>query len=130
MVVLKPEKWIGRPFPLLPFIEDCPDQLKLGQQPLRKRLAEGDWIVVLYHYDCPKCKQAIVKYEALARHSAGVPQFSHIALIEIPPYGDVDALPIFFDCGCSFGRLSAGKEWFVETPLEIVVKDMQVVRAE
>ena len=52
-VVLEPEKWIGKRFPLLDYI-DIGDKLK-----------EGSWVVVLYHHDCPKCKEAMPKYEEL-----------------------------------------------------------------
>ena len=44
IVVLEPERWIGTRFPLLPHVD------------IGSRLAEGRWIVLLYHHDCPECR--------------------------------------------------------------------------
>ena len=117
VVVIEPEKWIGKRFPLLPYIEDIPGTLKSGQPLLRKRLTEGEWIVMLYHYDCPKCLEEIPRYEALAHCSAAddltVPQ---VLLVEVPPYSDGQAVGLSPDTPCALGRLSNKNEWFVETP--------------
>ena len=52
LVVIDPIAWAGLPIPLLPYIDDSPDLTEQPTRPLRTRLAEGDWIVVLYRHDC------------------------------------------------------------------------------
>ena len=47
IVVLEPEMWIGKRFPLLDYID------------IGGKLKDGNWLVLLYHYDCPKCREAI-----------------------------------------------------------------------
>ena len=49
-ILLDPERWVEKPFPLLPFIE--PPEV-------REKLKTGEWTVVLYHNDCPKCQEVI-----------------------------------------------------------------------
>ncbi|MBN1908521.1 MAG: hypothetical protein JW818_02170 [Pirellulales bacterium] len=136
LVIIEPEKWVGKRFPLLPFIEDAPvpeglspsatadGPVPLAEQdrrPLRQRLAEGRWIVVLYHHDCSECRKAIPKYKKLIRRSAADPTAARVALVEVPPYGDASSWGLSGDCPCVLGRLSEEKEWFVETPCRIVV---------
>ncbi|MEX2119601.1 MAG: MauE/DoxX family redox-associated membrane protein [Pirellulales bacterium] len=102
-VVLEPEKWLGRRFPLLPWIDVGP------------HLGEGEWLVLLYHHDCGKCQELLPRYYKAGttgskRNGPGV------ALIEIPPYaapapGDFHAvLP---------GRLLDKAQWIVRTPVEV-----------
>ena len=49
-VLLDPDRWIGKTWPLLPYIE--PSEV-------REKLKTGKWTVVLYHHDCQKCKEVI-----------------------------------------------------------------------
>ncbi len=126
LVVLEPEKWVGRPMPLLPFIQDAPSPFSPGQKPLRERLVEGEWIVVFYRHDCPKCQEELPKYEVLARRSVVDPDAPRVALIEIPPYGKLHKQLLPADTACVFGRLNDGKDWFVETPVQLTVRDGEV----
>jgi hypothetical protein len=121
LVILEPEKWVGKQFPLLPFIKDASNELHPGERPLRERLADGNWIVVLYHHDCPKCREKIPKYEELARRSAADSESPRLALVEVPPYGEVDSPGLAPDVSCAIGQLVNDKEWFVETPLQIAL---------
>ncbi len=73
LVILEPEKWIGNTLPIA-------TQIDIGGQ-----LAKGRWTMVLLHHDCPKCQEALPKYEQLA--SRLEPGLARIALIEVPPYG-------------------------------------------
>ena len=122
VVVLEPTKWVGKRFPLLPFIEDLLGPLKPGERPLRERLAEGDWIVVLYHHDCPECRKAIPKYAELARQTAADANGPRVALVEVPPFGDANAIGVSLDAEYVCARLSDEKEWFVESPMEIEMR--------
>jgi hypothetical protein len=72
MVVLKPEAWLGKRFPLLDYIGTS-DQLK-----------QGKWFVLLYHHDCPRCRGAIGDLP----HILSTLCARQVALIEFPPYGN------------------------------------------
>lgn len=111
LVVLDPDAWVGKPFPLLRHIDTAND------------LGVGRWIVLLYHHDCNRCKAAI---EQLARSSirqaSGQPA-NQIALVEVPPYGPPPQMPL----GAIHARLGMAREWFVAAPVEITVDSGQVV---
>jgi len=111
--VLEPETWVGKELPIL-------ESIDMGEQ-----LKSGNWLVVLYHYDCPDCAKAIPQYEQMARDLKGNEEFLQVALIEVPPYGRG---PISEDSPCVLGRMDVSKEWFVITPA-VVLTSRCVVRA-
>ncbi len=108
IVVLEPETWIGKRFPLFSHIEQ-------GGQ-----LARGVWLVLLYHHDCPQCQQVLPNYELLA---AKVDEDQRsVALVEVPPFGpreggDLSTSPVHRV------KLQDTKDWFVQTPTEIQLTD-------
>ncbi len=93
--ILEPSEWVGRELPILEHI-DIGDQLK-----------EGNWLVVLYHYDCPSCAEVILKIEQMAREFEGNEDFMRFALIEIPPYGSEKAGN---HVNVKTGKLGTGRE--------------------
>lgn len=105
VVVLEPERWIGRRCPLLPYID------------IRDELSQGQWVVVLYHHDCSRCRATVPVYEALSQ--AAQPQ---VAFLAVPPHGP----PLWQfapDSSCRQGRLSDRKQWLVNTPAVIRLHD-------
>lgn len=99
MVILEPEKWIGKKLPIADMID--------------VDLSGGDWIALIYRHDCPVCQVEVLRYEQ--RAAAG----ERIALLEIPPLDG---------CGrkekaAKYGRLHEGHEWIVQTPVEVRLKD-------
>ena len=110
-VILEPEEWTGRQFPLINHID-------IGNQ-----LAKGDWVVLLYHHDCPQCAEAIPVYEQIGRALAGNENYLQIAIIEMPPYGpNEECRP----CFSVHGYLSNTKEWFVTTPVVALLRNGEV----
>ena len=109
IVVLEPKEWIGKPFPLTAHID-------LGEQ-----LKSGVWKVLLYHHDCPKCQEAIAKWEHAASTDDPIGTL-RIALIEMPPYGSLPHATSSPD-RLFYGRLSESREWFVTAPVEIDLRD-------
>jgi len=103
-VVLEPETWIDRPFPLLKYVD------------VGDRLTEGEWIVVMYHHECPSCQEAIRHYKREAISLASASDSRRIALIEVPPYHGHRAAS---DRHCLAGRLADVRHWLVSTPVEI-----------
>ncbi len=59
LVLLMPEEWTGKRFPLL-------DQIDVGD-----RLAKGTWLVVLYHLGCGECQELIEQYKQCANDNDG-----------------------------------------------------------
>ena len=116
IVVFEPETWVGKRFPLLKYID------------IGDKLAKGKWIVLLYHHDCPQCHEAIPKYEQMAKEMAvaGQADSPHIALIEVPPYGDVPYDLRNRNSWCRLGRLSDINEWFVVTSTVVSLIEAQV----
>jgi len=101
-VLLEPETWLGKPFPLLEYID-------IGDE-----LAEGDWIVLLYHHDCPSCRQAVVAYQQMARTMEGGTRCPQLALVEIPPYGELSEAR---GSPARCGRLTNLRDWVIRTPV-------------
>ena len=113
-VILMPESWIGRRFPLTADID------------IGEHLSRGSWTLVFYHHDCPKCREALPRYERLAEKWRHAGLDSEFALIQVPPY--VAEVPVT-DRSWWHGTLSDRKEWFVTTPAEVKLVDGWVVAA-
>lgn len=111
IVVLEPDKWMGEPCPILNYID------------IGKRLAEGKWLVVLYHHDCPNCQEELPKYERLARRTAQQVDARQVALIQMPPYADDVAVTLRRQSSCVHGHLNDKRDWFASTPLVLFTVD-------
>ncbi|GAH70477.1 unnamed protein product, partial [marine sediment metagenome] len=80
-------------------------------------LRSGIAIVLLYHYDCPDCREAIPLYEQMNRDLADNYETVKIAFIEVPPYGLAAEDPVGAETACLKGKLDASKKWYFTTPL-------------
>ncbi|NQT14793.1 MAG: hypothetical protein HQ582_18715 [Planctomycetes bacterium] len=107
-VVLEPQGWVGKRFPLLKYID------------IGDRLARGKWVVVMYRHDCSECQSAVEKCEILGRQLANQRNAATVALIEMPPHHGPDDAMAPPDSVISIGRLLAhDKQWFLATPVEV-----------
>jgi len=113
-VVLEPEKWVGKRFPLLAYID------------IGERLKKGSWLIVLYHSDCPVCAQLI---ENLPREVARKNDDRRVALIELPPYGQTADEGALSEAGVVVGRLTNALDWFVTTPAQAHLENGRVIKA-
>lgn len=121
-VVLQPEKWSGKRFPLLPYIEDHSGHsiTKLTERPLQERLAEGKWLVLLYHNDCHKCQEVLRCLQRITREL----NVQQVALIEVPPYVEHvehSGTSRFTGITLLHARLANTREWFVECPIGLLL---------
>lgn len=118
-VLLEPKRWLDKRFPLV-------SQIDIGDQ-----LTTGSWVVLMYHHGCPTCQKVTAKCSELAitrQASANAPR---VALVEIPPFersNPVDRHHVKY--GWLHGKLNETREWFVETPVLIVLRDGSVIFAE
>ncbi|MDR0338290.1 MAG: hypothetical protein LBI18_14535 [Planctomycetaceae bacterium] len=101
-IVLEPETWIGKEFPLAVRFEQPVDG---------EILKQGKWTIVLIHADCPKCRQLITDMEKQS--------VVNVALIDIPSRTPAvppkTSFPVF--------RLDENNDWFVPTPYMIKTSD-------
>jgi integrase len=110
VVVLRPEKWVDRRCPLLPYADIGDD------------LSRGRWLVVLYRHNCPHCRDVVPLYEAKARAAVADSAAPRIAFLAVPPHG-----PPLWKFAPGFaglkGRLTESKEWFGATPAVLRLQD-------
>jgi hypothetical protein len=117
-VVLEPETWAGKRFPLLSYVD------------VSDRLASGRWSVVLYHHDCPHCQEKVPEFQRRARQESLRSGASSMAMIELPPYAPAGESLVSPDSGCLTGRVSDVRDWFVETPVILTLDNGIVVAAQ
>lgn len=114
-VLLEPDAWLGKPFPLLRYIDRG------------DRLARDEWIVVLYRHDCPACREMLPVYERLGLVSMTSPAAPRVALFEMPPYGNAADSQLDRDVHYLKARLTDAKNWFVQLPLVIRLNNSRVL---
>ncbi|MHC4717957.1 MAG: Ig-like domain-containing protein [Planctomycetota bacterium] len=115
IVILEPENWTGKALEILNHID------------VGGRLTKGAWTVILYHHDCPNCRELLPEYEkqakAMAAGSGG-----KFAFVEMPPYAGEGEDPVSAAGGSLRGRLSAATNWFAATPVVMWMDDGVVTR--
>jgi len=113
IIVLEPEKWVGHPFILVNYID-------VGQQ-----LTHGEWIVLLYRYDCEHCQRAVPQYSAYAERCLRQ-NGPNIAFVEIPPFAP-HGQELIRQFGSRIrGTLSPDHDWFISTPVAVILHDGSV----
>ena len=105
LTILDPQEWIGKELPIAPYID--------------LDLSQGRWTVLLHRHDCPQCQEELPKCEELALEE-------QVALVEVPPFDDA-MLPA--GGTARHARLTSDREWFVQTPVEIILEEGIVVAA-
>jgi thiol-disulfide isomerase/thioredoxin len=106
--VLEPETWVGKELPII-------DHIDIGE-----KLKTGNWLIMLYHYDCPNCAEAIPKIEQMAKELQGNEDVLRFALVEVPPYGPAETDTVSPNTTCVLGKLDTSMQWFVTTPALIL----------
>ena len=112
-VVVSPQRWIGKPFPLLRYID-------IGDE-----LGRGDWNVVLYRHGCPRCEKLLAQLK-----DQGIAGFNddgaRLALISLATNPRNDMTMRSGDV--QFGKLMSSYEWVFQTPLLLKVSNGNVVQ--
>ena len=94
---------------------------------MKEQLQNGEWVVLMYHNDCPDCREAIPVYEKMYKDLTG--NNVNMAFIEMPPYGDEKQQLVSSNSEVTRGRLSEAKKWYVQTPVVVVLRDGKVLKA-
>jgi hypothetical protein len=116
LVVLEPENWVNKPFPLLDEIDGAKD------------LRSGRWLVVLYHYDCDSCLEAIPRYRAFAVSEVARNAGIRVAFIAMPPT-PVGADPVGISPNYLHLALRPDHDWFATTPVAVALENARVIEA-
>ena len=106
--VLMPSEWAGAELQVLDRID------------VAEIIGYGDWLLFLYHHDCPTCREAMPAYQEFARQLGNGGGFLRTAFIAIPP---VDPEMIEPDSAWVLGELDAKKRWFAQTPVIAIISD-------
>lgn len=110
IVLLKPEEWTGRRFPLI-------EQVAGGE-----RLGSSRWNVLLFRRDCEKCAAAIEEYSSVSNEE---PDGVMTAMIEVPSNAGGPPLR----ASCFVAQLDPDRRWYVETPWTLLLNDGVVVQS-
>ncbi len=114
IVVLDVEQWLGKLLPVMEHID------------VKEKLAHGQWIVVLYHADCPQCYEVMKQLE----QSEGVSD-REMAMIEVPIMSGLAGGPRWEVRGQLVrGQLSEVHRWSVKTPAVLHLRDGAVVKVQ
>ena len=91
------------------------------------QLHSGIVVVLLYHFDCPECQEAIPLYDNFNKEIAG--NDIRFAFIAVPPYADEKSNPVPKDTKCLIGKLLSDKKEIMITPFVVLLQEGAVVKA-
>jgi thiol-disulfide isomerase/thioredoxin len=94
---------------------------------MKEQLQNGEWVVLMYHNDCPDCREAIPVYEKMYKDLTG--NNVNMAFIEMPPYGNEKQQLVSLNSTVTRGKLGEAKKWYVQTPVVVVLRDGKVLKA-
>jgi len=94
---------------------------------ISERLQSGEWVVLMYHNDCPTCREAMPGYEKMYSDLKG--NNVDMVFIEMPPYEERELQLVPSESKINRGRLSDTKKWLVETPVVVVLRDGVMLKA-
>lgn len=94
---------------------------------IKDQLQSGEWVVLMYHNDCPDCREAMPEYEKMYKDIKG--NNVDMAFIEMPPYEEGDLQLVPPNSQVNRGRVNDVKKWLVETPVVVVIDNGRVLKA-
>lgn len=109
----QPDTWVGQLFPLIPYCD------------IGSRLERGDWVVMLYHRDCPQCQEALPPFLARAYRDQGRSRPTNVALVEVPPFDQ--EIRASSSAPWAHGQLDPTFRWILGTPRFIHLQNGVVV---
>ncbi len=125
--VVRPKEWIGKGPTGEKQVREEWSMLKHIDiaDSLRSNIA----IAVFYSDGCDICHYAIPLYDRMSRDMASNRDSIRFAFIEIPPYASEQSSFVPADTPCLRGKLDSSKEWYIQSPLVVVVQNGLVVKS-
>lgn len=123
VVMLQPEKWVGKSLPLMAYIETA----GVPAEDLRT----GEWLLLLVHSDCSKCREVLPRFEQLAKDRVAHGFPARVVVIDLPPYDASKPFPATpLKTFCQRGSLTPQREWFAKTSALIKMVDGMVIEVD
>jgi hypothetical protein len=104
LVILDSTSWLNKPFPLLSSIDGA-DELRSGR-----------WYLLMYHYDCDSCLEAILNYRSFASAQDARSRY-RVAFIAMPPLPPPGKDPVPPSDRYLHLILRPDHDWFATTPV-------------
>lgn len=130
--VVRPEEWTGKE----PASEKQTGEEQVSEEwsmlkyiDIANFLRSNIVVVMFYSTECDTCHDAIALYDRMGRDMAGSEDLIQFALIEIPPYASEQDGFVAVDTPCLTGRLDSSKDWYMTTPLVVLIQDGLVVKS-
>jgi hypothetical protein len=117
LVVLEPQSWLNKPFPLF-------DEIADGNE-----LRSGDWLVVMYSYDCESCLRAIPRYQRWMATGFDGKSRTRFAFVAMPPAAPVGEDPVAASPAYKRMVLRPDHDWFATTPVVVAIQNGRVLFA-
>lgn len=117
-VVLLPHDWVGDDFPLRVEIDTVH----------ANAISSGSWWVIVHRSSCAHCAKLLQVVDDYLLNASSTQLASRVFLIELPPYDDHPLGNGLSGNMVLRGRLSDRKDWFIETPTLLKLKDNQVTQ--
>jgi len=109
---------------------DLPQWPMLEHIDIAGELKNGIWVVLMYHYDCPDCAEAMPIYDEMYRGIMGNDDVMRFAFVHLPPFDTNGGIgPVPENTVCKLGRINTEKMFYVETPVVVVLLDGSVLGA-
>jgi hypothetical protein len=108
VIVVQPERIVSRTFGLAPYID------------IGEGLKRGRWLVILYHANCRACESLLGR---MADLEPRLLEAGGVAYVSVPPHGVGQEKIHLGHLQGVRGCLGEAPEWFIQTPLLVVVED-------
>lgn len=110
LTIVDPMQWKGKTIPLNEVMS------------MPENWATGDWRVVFFRHDCSSCQKEVPELIAQASGKAK----EKYLFVEVPPLAPAGRGLVPASAPVKLTALDPKKEWFVQTPVEVVLRDSVV----
>ena len=88
-------------------------------------IGTGNWLLFFYRHNCDDCHEAMPRYLEFARQFGQTEGFLRVAFIAIPAVDDepIEDELVEPDPAWLLGKLDDDEEWFVSTPVIVLLSD-------
>ncbi len=114
-VILNPVEWLNQDWPILDFVETD------------KNLRSGRWVIILYGADCHQCHQYVMAWKN-SQFPVSERQGERVLMLEMSGNPENEFKKTLATEPFLWGNLSYDKQWYVKTPVVLLLQDGVVER--